>query len=133
MTTQGQAQGWFAKNWKWLIPVGCVVPLLCCGSLTVLGLLGGESAAARVDCGTPGPEGVECEIKRTAGTNAFQACWELAITCANQTTMVGSGCGEVAVGAKTGKVRMPVESFSNREACDAPKSGQVEKLTIDEL
>jgi len=27
-----QPQGsWFSRNWKWLVPVGCLVPLLCCG------------------------------------------------------------------------------------------------------
>ncbi|MGV3623517.1 MAG: cytochrome c oxidase assembly factor Coa1 family protein [Archangium sp.] len=27
-----QQPSWFSRNWKWLIPVGCLVPLLCCGS-----------------------------------------------------------------------------------------------------
>lgn len=37
MTPQGQmgapAQqpGWFSRNWKWLVPVGCGLPLMCCG------------------------------------------------------------------------------------------------------
>ncbi|MDP1824103.1 MAG: cytochrome c oxidase assembly factor Coa1 family protein [Archangium sp.] len=26
-----QQPGWFSRNWKWLLPVGCVVPLMCCG------------------------------------------------------------------------------------------------------
>lgn len=25
-------QGWFSRNWKWLVPVGCLVPMLCCGT-----------------------------------------------------------------------------------------------------
>ena len=29
-----QQQGnWFSRNWKWLVPVGCMVPLLCCGGI----------------------------------------------------------------------------------------------------
>ena len=88
--------------------------------------------AARVDCGTPGPGGVDCVIKRTAGEAGFEACWELAITCANQGVMVGSGCGKVARGATSATMNMPVSSFSNQEGCDAPKSGAVEKLTVDE-
>lgn len=29
-----QPQGsWFSRNWKWLVPVGCLVPLLCCGGI----------------------------------------------------------------------------------------------------
>lgn len=27
-----QQRSWFSKNWKWLVPVGCLVPFLCCGS-----------------------------------------------------------------------------------------------------
>ena len=26
-----QQPGWFSRNWKWLLPVGCFVPLMCCG------------------------------------------------------------------------------------------------------
>jgi hypothetical protein len=26
-----QQKGWFSRNWKWLLPVGCLVPLMCCG------------------------------------------------------------------------------------------------------
>lgn len=22
---------WFSRNWKWLLPVGCLVPMVCCG------------------------------------------------------------------------------------------------------
>lgn len=28
---QAQQPGWFSRNWKWLLPVGCFVPLMCCG------------------------------------------------------------------------------------------------------
>lgn len=29
-----QPQGnWFSRNWKWLVPVGCMVPMLCCGGI----------------------------------------------------------------------------------------------------
>lgn len=29
-----QPQGsWFSRNWKWLVPVGCLVPLVCCGGI----------------------------------------------------------------------------------------------------
>lgn len=26
-----QQPNWFSRNWKWLLPVGCLVPLTCCG------------------------------------------------------------------------------------------------------
>jgi hypothetical protein len=32
MTEQVTPQpGFFKRNWKWLVPVGCLTPLLCCG------------------------------------------------------------------------------------------------------
>ncbi|MDP1917537.1 MAG: cytochrome c oxidase assembly factor Coa1 family protein [Myxococcales bacterium] len=37
---------WFKKNLKWLIPVGCVVPVLCCGVFGTVTLVG-VSAAIR--------------------------------------------------------------------------------------
>ncbi len=26
-----QQPGWFSRNWKWLVPVGCLLPVMCCG------------------------------------------------------------------------------------------------------
>ncbi len=26
-----QQPSWFSRNWKWLLPVGCLVPMMCCG------------------------------------------------------------------------------------------------------
>lgn len=28
-----QQGNWFSRNWKWLLPVGCMVPLVCCGGI----------------------------------------------------------------------------------------------------
>lgn len=25
-------QSWWNRNWKWVVPVGCLLPLLCCGT-----------------------------------------------------------------------------------------------------
>ncbi len=30
-TTQQPKKGWFGRNWKWFVPVGCLGPLLVCG------------------------------------------------------------------------------------------------------
>jgi hypothetical protein len=134
MTTQGQEQGWFAKNWKWLTVLGALgVMSCCCLSVMALGLAeGATTSSARVDCGTPGPGGVDCDVKRTGGLGAFEACWELEITCVNGGKMVGSGCGKVAAGETGAKVNLPPGGFSNQEACDAPKSGEVQRLTVED-
>jgi hypothetical protein len=28
---QPQRRGWFSRNWKWAVPVGCLLPILLCG------------------------------------------------------------------------------------------------------
>lgn len=36
-----QQPSWFSRNWKWLVPVGCGLPLLCCltfGAVTYFGV-----------------------------------------------------------------------------------------------
>jgi hypothetical protein len=124
-------QSWFSRNWKLLAGVGCLGSLLCCGGFSVVAaLLGQAQPAARVDCGTPGPGGVDCDIKRTEGLSAFKACWELEITCTNQAKMVGKACGSVALGTDAATVNMPVSAFSNQDRCDAPASGVVQQLVI---
>lgn len=89
-----------------------------------------EQNAARVDCGTPGPDGVDCRVARTGGKGAFEACWDLVITCQNGGAMTGSACHAMAAGIGEGNRNMPVSAFSNQAACDAPASGKVERLKI---
>lgn len=40
--TNVQQKSWFGRNWKWLVPVGCLVPLVCivavCGGTVLFGL-----------------------------------------------------------------------------------------------
>lgn len=88
--------------------------------------------AARVDCGTPGPHGVDCTISRTGGAAAFQACWDLVITCRNQAVMSGSACHDMPAGRELDTGNMPVAAFSGQDACDTPASGQVERLRLEE-
>lgn len=28
---QQQQPGWFSRNWKWLVGLGCLLPIMCCG------------------------------------------------------------------------------------------------------
>lgn len=136
---------WFSKNWPFVVGGGCLL-LLCCGVFGVV-IAGGvaaelqkegaepvrvtPAAAARVDCGTPGPSGVDCEIKRTGGTGALSACWTLEIACANGGTMSAEACGSLGTGDRA-TVNLPVASFSNQEACDAPRQGTVKDLIVTE-
>jgi len=86
--------------------------------------------AARVDCGTPGAHGVDCEVKRTGGDGAFQACWNLAITCQNGGEMIGAACHDMAAGENQGTQNMPVAGFSGQESCDVPTAGAVKQLKV---
>lgn len=107
-----------------------ITTALVLGTLSLAGCTVTESDAARVDCGTPGPHGVDCSVRRTAGSSGFEACWDLAITCQNGGEMRGSACHPVAAGVDAGEQNMPVASFSNQASCDVPVSGKVEQLKI---
>jgi len=86
--------------------------------------------SARVDCGAPGPGGVDCQVQRTGGDGDFEACWDLVISCQNGGEMTGSACHEMAAGANEGTENMPVAGFSGQDSCDVPASGKVERLKI---
>lgn len=86
--------------------------------------------SARVDCGAPGPGGVDCQVQRTGGDGGFEACWDLVISCQNGGEMTGSACHEMAAGANAGTENMPVADFSGQDSCDVPASGKVERLKI---
>ncbi|MGY0799655.1 hypothetical protein ACW7G0_11455 [Lysobacter sp. A286] len=86
--------------------------------------------SARVDCGTPGPHGVDCQVQRTGGDGSFEACWDLIITCQNKGEMTGSACHEMTAGKSQGSENMPVAGFSSQDSCDAPVSGSVERLKV---
>ncbi|MFC3716622.1 hypothetical protein ACFONC_10700 [Luteimonas soli] len=86
--------------------------------------------SARVDCGTPGAHGVDCEVKRTGGDGGFEACWDLVISCQNGGEMTGSACHDVAAGANEGTENMPVAAFSGQDSCDVPASGAVQQLKV---
>lgn len=103
-------------------------------ALITLAALGGCTVsaldAARVDCGTPGAHGVDCQVRRTGGEGAFEACWNLAITCRNGGVMTGATCHALGAGVGEGTANMAVASFSNQDRCDVPVSGKVEHLKI---
>lgn len=92
-----------------------------------------DADAARVDCGTPGPHGVDCKIKRTAGSSGFEACWALVISCQNGGGMTGSACQKVSAAEDEGSKNMPVAGFSNQNTCDVPTAGKVERLKVTTL
>lgn len=90
-----------------------------------------EPDAARVDCGTPGPNGVDCQVQRTGGDGAFQACWDLVISCRNGGSMTGQACHRMAAGVAEGTENMPAAGFSGQDSCDVPASGAVERLKVE--
>ncbi|MFT3709908.1 MAG: hypothetical protein QM817_19940 [Archangium sp.] len=126
----------FFQQFKWpLIGGGCLLLVMCCAGTAFLGAVANENpgnGSARVDCGTPGPEGVDCVVKRTGAGGGLRPCWDLEITCQNGGVMVGSACGELPndTNGEETTVNMPVSAFSNQEGCDAPKSGAVKNLIV---
>ncbi|NJN68336.1 MAG: hypothetical protein HC884_17310 [Chloroflexaceae bacterium] len=42
-TTEQKSKGWFGRNWKWCLPVGCLgvtVPIIACIALVFFGVFG---------------------------------------------------------------------------------------------
>lgn len=107
-----------------------VTTMACAGLMLAACVRVSERDAARVDCGTPGPHGVDCKIQRTAGNGSFEACWDLVITCQNAGAMTGSACHTMAAADSQAGKNMPVAGFSNQASCDVPVSGKVEALKI---
>jgi len=68
-------------------------------------------------------------VKRTGGSSGLEACWTLEIECANGGKMSGEACGSLSIEDSV-TVNMPVEGFSNQDACDAPKQGTVKNLVV---
>ncbi|MBL8915263.1 MAG: hypothetical protein JNM17_31455 [Archangium sp.] len=137
-----QQQGFLQRNWKILAGVGCLVMFLCCGVGGLMSWFAAEmgpnaigNGSARVDCGTPGPDGVDCVVKRTGAGGGLKPCWDLEITCANGGVMTGSACGELPNDTTDEEttVNMPVSSFSNQDGCDEPKSGAVKRLIVNPI
>lgn len=129
------AQGsWFARNKVLAIAGGCFVLVACCGSSALLAVIFSQplgNGSARVDCGTPGPGGVDCEVVRTSGGGGLRPCWVLEITCQNGGLMRANACGTLGEGVDQVTVTMPASSFSNQSGCDAPKSGAVKELIVN--
>lgn len=65
-----QQQSWFTRNWKWVIPLGCLVPMLCCGSFITATYFGISSmiehSVAFKDAMTLA--GSNSEVENTLGT-----------------------------------------------------------------
>lgn len=65
-----QPKSWFSRNWKWLVPVGCVLPMLCCISFAAVTYFG----ASKMIEGSPafvtalGKAANNDEVKATLGT-----------------------------------------------------------------
>jgi hypothetical protein len=89
-----------------------------------------ETDQVRVDCGEPGPGGVDCTMKRTAGSKSAEVCWDLEITCQNGGVMSGHTCGKLATEEQEGVVNMAADTFSDQDACDVPANGQVKNLQV---
>lgn len=115
------------NSFKWVWPVVIAIAMASEGGEVVKV---GAQPSARVDCGRPGPGGVDCTVKRTAGTAAVSACWDLEITCNNAGVMSAHACGKLAGDQATTVVNMPVAGFSNQKGCDVPKAGAVKNLEV---
>lgn len=45
----GPRKSWWGRNWKWVVPVGCLTPIIVCGGLITLGVTVGLGAIKSSD------------------------------------------------------------------------------------
>ncbi len=88
-----------------------------------------NSAKVMVECKVDGDKGFQCEVRHTEGKAKAKACWDAVVTCANGTKVIGSGCHEVAPGAKAQHL-IPVEEIKNKDACDKGVSFDVTNVKV---
>lgn len=104
--------------------------MACAGLIPTACTLNTHADAARVDCGKPGPHGVECSVQRTGATTAFDACWDLAITCQKGGERVSPTCQRMAVGEPVATATMSVARVAHRNSCGAPVTGKVQRVKV---
>ncbi len=153
MTPQGQTgvppqeKSFFAKYGLWLAGCGCLAAACCIGSMMFGGaavalaaLDGGFDDAVkvttipslRVDCGMPGKDGVPCDLKRTAGTAAMHACWDLDIKCDNGVVLTGHSCADVPAGVALQQALMSYDTFGDVKSCDTANGQTVKNLDVQQ-
>lgn len=153
MTPQGQTgvppqeKGFFAKYGLWLAG-GCGCLTLCCigsmvfgGAAVVAAALDGgfddavkivDTPSLRVDCNLPGKDGVPCDLKRTAGTAAMHACWDLEIKCDNGVALTGHSCADMPAGVAAQQAMMSYDTFGDVKSCDTANSQKVLNLDVQQ-
>lgn len=81
-----------------------------------------------VECASTGIA-YACTVTHQQGSDAAEACWDVAVTCQNGTRAVGHGCQEVQPESKASKF-IPVSSFTKAEQCDMAAGVAVENIKV---
>jgi Cytochrome oxidase complex assembly protein 1 len=89
---------WFSRNWKWVLGLGCLLPLLCCGGSAALGVFGVFNAVK--------DNGVYLDVAAKLGTSpqAAEVLGNNVHLDGFPMTSIQSGAGETRVELTTGVV-----------------------------
>jgi len=104
-----------------LIAMACIISGLLTGCQ--------NSAKVLVECKVDEGKGFLCEVKHTEGKAKAKACWDAVVTCANAIKVTGSGCHEVAPGAKAQHL-IPFEEIKNKDECDKAVAFDVTNVKV---
>ncbi|MBU1243836.1 hypothetical protein KKD52_11830 [Myxococcota bacterium] len=104
-----------------------LIAMVCMFSGLLIGCQ--NSAKVLVECKVDGEKGFLCEVKHTEGKAKAKACWDAVVTCANATKVTGSGCHEVAPGARAQHL-IPFEEIKNKDKCDKAVSFDVTNVKV---
>ncbi|MGY0504995.1 hypothetical protein [Luteimonas sp. e5] len=86
--------------------------------------------SADVNCKGADDRGMDCEVKRTAGNKAIEACWDMVVSCRNGEEMKGSACHQLAAEESAGVRNMPLADFAGRDRCDAGIAARIENMKV---
>lgn len=114
-----------------LLPFGVVVALLFT-SATVYRAVYADRTRAYVRCKAAGKlvaDGFDCSIEHRTGADTVDVCWDLVLTCANETVGTSRKCGTVAP-KQTTEARVPYAAISGMKGCDKLTKIEVKDLVL---
>jgi hypothetical protein len=74
-------------------------------------------------------DGVRCILEHQKGSKPVKACWDVAMTCRNGTSVRGSTC-QVVEPASKAIARIPAKEMAGLDKCDVVQKSSVENRTV---
>lgn len=123
------------RKWgaPWRLPYAIVAVVAFIAGAFLHGKLWGPAARVTVSCQARGErpqDGYACTPRHLSGYQNARACWDLALTCQNQTALVEHVCAQVTLGEVRESV-VPFEYSPRVDDCDSIADARVDNLRVE--